>query len=258
MTLGDGRCEAVVMLRPQDTTDLLKEFGPRFDQTALVRQVTVGGKTFLFEPWGLIDEFGIGGDGVLGYEQAGMGGSFLKVGVGILERNQKKPYSFWGRFPLISSAPTRVMHRDRDSLALEQSASLGEWGYRYTKRYRVEPRTATLRIEYELTNTGNSPYPVEQYNHNWLCFDHIPIGSGYTVQTAFGVDKPTKPANWLERVDGEFRLRPISKPCYLPSEQSARGRGEPHGGAIRRASGVNDDRRFPGPSFRDVDRRPSD
>ncbi len=53
---------------------LASAFGPRFDRTAQVVSVRKGRQSYLDER-GLVDELGLRGNGVLGYERA-KGGTF--------------------------------------------------------------------------------------------------------------------------------------------------------------------------------------
>ncbi|MCU0772707.1 MAG: amidohydrolase [Verrucomicrobia bacterium] len=84
-----GDMEVVIETEPED---FLLEYGSRFDRAAVVRRVTLGGRGFLGR-WGMPDEFGLEGEGVLGYTDAPVGGEFVKIGVGRLVRNHTNGYN---------------------------------------------------------------------------------------------------------------------------------------------------------------------
>lgn len=166
---------------------LQDEFGPRFDNTAYVAGIKSDGREYLGQ-WGLSDEFGMLGVGVLGYDQAAAGASFLKIGVGKLKRIDPKPYDFTRRYP-VTDFRTPHVDRGRDTLTLGLSDALRDksYAYKYIKRYRIDTRFRVIVIEYELTNTGTKPWKFEHYNHNCIKIGDTAIGSAYYVQTEFPV-----------------------------------------------------------------------
>jgi hypothetical protein len=216
--LGNDTFAVTVLLRPDYTTGMREEFGPRFDQTALVQQVRLKGQTFLYEPWRLVDEFGINGKGVLGYDSAVVGDQFIKIGVGVLKKDENNQYRFSHQYPVGKLAEVTVTEQGEQAVTVEQSAELGPWGYRYTKRYFVEPDQATLRIEYSLKNTGQKAYPLEQYNHNWFHFSGTRIGPGYILNPTLAIERPSKKQKWFEWEGGIIRItEAIQKGSYFPS-----------------------------------------
>lgn len=178
LTAGDLRVEIEVA-----TDRLAAEFGPRFDRTAVVRSVTVGGVELL-GPWGLSDEFGLYGDGVLGYPEAAVGGTFLKVGVGRLVRDTEARYHFAHPYPVDMLFPIEVDADERSLTVAQRSAGEGAWHYEYRKSYALS-EADELEIRYELTNTGTSAWTFEHYNHHWFRVEGVPVGPGYRVVTGF-------------------------------------------------------------------------
>ena len=159
------------------------KFGPRFDRTAVVRSVTVDGIELL-GPWGLSDEFGLFGDGVLGYEAAADGGVFLKIGVGRLVRDLPGSYDFGHRYPVETVFPVEVTAGERTLSVSQVSAGAGPWQYSYRKTYRLDGPDS-LTIQYELANTGAVAWTFEHYNHHWFRQAGVPVGPDYRVVTGF-------------------------------------------------------------------------
>lgn len=161
------------------------KFGPRFDRTAVVRSVTMDGIEWL-GPWGLGDEFGLFGDGVLGYEAAADGGTFLKIGVGRLVRDIPESYDFSHSYPVADVFP--VEHEAGEgALSVSQASSgAGPWQYRYRKSYALDGADG-LTIHYELTNTGEIAWTFEHYNHHWFRYADVPVGEHYRVATGFAL-----------------------------------------------------------------------
>jgi hypothetical protein len=217
--LGDERFSIDLLIAP---VRAVPDIGVRYDRTALVRQVQLDGRRFLHSPLGLVDEFGISGKGVLGYDTAAAGERFIKVGVGVLVRDTGDDYRFSHAYPAARIAPGTIVSQDERTVAIEQSAELDEWGYGYVKRYLVRPESGTLSIAYELTNTGRRTFPVEQYNHNWFRLDGRPIGPGYSVRADFAIDPLPGRVDWVRRMEDRLRIiLAIGKPRYFPSQASS-------------------------------------
>jgi hypothetical protein len=212
-TLRRGGLEVVIETAP---AGYLQKFGPRFDRTAVVRQITLGQRNFL-GPWGLPDEFGINGDGVLGFSNAPVGGEFVKIGVGRLIRNQTNAYTFWQQYPVSTLFPVKTVVTS-NTLTLCQSTDGGlPWHYSYTKSYTLVADD-TLEIRYTLTNTGTNIWSFEHYNHHWFSPDAEPVGPVYALETQF-----TLPAGETAfiRTDHELRLAnriPTNSPYYLAGD----------------------------------------
>ncbi|RYX84440.1 hypothetical protein EON83_09965 [bacterium] len=206
--IGDVNFRAEVQVHPEQ---LLESFGPRFDNTAMVKQIWLGGNTVL-TPNGLTDEFGIDGIGVLGFGEAPTGGRFLKIGVGELVRaDGKEDYRFWNRYSVQKLAPVRVAV-GRNSLTVSQQASLDDnYGYHYEKQYRVLPDSKLLVILYRLKNSGKLPFKFNQYNHNWFDSSGPATAPGYFVETAFDFSTPS-PAYWLAQSRGAIFSHRLSTP----------------------------------------------
>jgi hypothetical protein len=180
-TLRRGNLAVVIETAP---ADLDAKFGPRFDRTAVVRQVTLNGKSFLGE-LGLPDEFGINGDGVLGFTNAPVGGEFLKIGVGYLIRDRTNDYFFWNKYPVRKLLPITKLVVKKESLTVTQSSDHSlPWSYAYSKSYRLVADD-TLEIDYTLTNTGTNAWSFLHYNHNWLAPEGIKVGPAYSLATGF-------------------------------------------------------------------------
>ena len=165
------------------TDRLLPEFGPRFDRTAMVRSVTLEGIEFL-GPWGLPDEFGLFGNGVLGFESAGVGEPFIKIGVGRLLRDTDAEYDFSHPYPTDALFPVEVEAGERSISVSQRSEGDGPWHYLYRKTYTLSG-PGEVTIAYELTNTGSAAWTFEHYNHHWFRIGETAVGPGYEVVTGY-------------------------------------------------------------------------
>jgi hypothetical protein len=104
----------------------------------------------------------------IGFDEAGMGGKFLKVGVGILKRDTQD-YDFVHVYPVVNEGK-RGYTATKTSVRLTQDLNdkATGWGYRYAKTVRMVPGKAEMVIEHVLTNTGTKPIDTSVYCHNFL------------------------------------------------------------------------------------------
>ncbi|MBC2603859.1 hypothetical protein [Puniceicoccus vermicola] len=204
-TLGDDHFQVVI---ETDLDGWIETVGPRFDRTGAVRSVQVDGKEFLVEG-GLADEFNQKWIAPPGYYANGPGGSFLKVGVGLLKRHNACPYIFRRNYPVLQLAEQNVVPTDsKNRLQIEQSFSgESDWGYQYTKTYRIDEDQCSLTIEYALTNTGQAVMELDQYNHNWFRLGGGSEPKHYSLSAEFisGMSRVIPPEYQVE----ENTIRPV-------------------------------------------------
>ena len=176
---------------------------------------------------GLASEFGVGDDGdfctykcgwygvsnvtngVLGYQDARHGESFLKIGVGELIKGTcqdcditdgykfNSPYHF-ASLPLWSMEQPSV-----GKLFLEHEAHLKTYGYRVRKEIVLDEDT--IIVTTTLTNLGTLPFATAWYSHHLFACDNAPIGPGYQVELdleekAQMYDEPGVLAGWSSRL----------------------------------------------------------
>jgi hypothetical protein len=168
--------------------------GARFSRAGVVAQATLHGRTF-FGPWqaetpppdahdavtGTAGEFGMGINGMpapLGYDDAAPGGTFVKIGVGVLRRPDAAPYSFAGAYEIVDVPPWEIDVAPT-SITMRQSLRHGGWGYRYT--YTLALHGSSFVTSHLLENTGDRPIDQAHYAHNFFVFDGQPIGQGCVV-----------------------------------------------------------------------------
>jgi hypothetical protein len=215
--------------------------GTRFDRTGVVAQATYKGHNF-GQYWfsstspavhdfiwqngqvtvstasgaaGPVEEFT-----AIGFDQAGAGGKFLKIGVGILKRDTDT-YDFVHTYPVLnegkrSESATKTQVRLTHDLADEDTG----YGYSYVKTVRLVPGKAQMVIEHVLKNTGTRPIETAVYCHNFLT-----LGTGnenVTISAPFNItaEKPFAPGaaevsgktiRYLRAVkEGESVTSPIS------------------------------------------------
>jgi len=156
----------------------------------------------------------------IGFDEAGMGGKFLKIGVGILKRDTQT-YDFVHTYPVVNEGK-RGFTATKTSVRLTQDLADKDtgWGYAYVKTVRLVPGKAQMVIEHVLKNTGTKPLETSVYCHNFLSL--APGNENLTLTAPFDIktDKPLaadaavvsgKTLKYLRAVkEGESVTSPIS------------------------------------------------
>jgi hypothetical protein len=169
--------------------------GARFDWSGIVCRVEYDGHTF-FGEWmpehdptnpeaicGPVNEFGS-----LGYEQAEVGDSFVKIGVGTLQRNTKAQYNIMHRYPFIKAGQWEIDHTSDTSITFKQNhTGPNGWGYTYIKRIDLIDGQPKFRISHALRNTGEKVIDTDVYNHHFFIIDDSPFGTNYELEFPFPV-----------------------------------------------------------------------
>jgi hypothetical protein len=122
----------------------------------------------------------------VGYEQAKLGEPFLKVGVGLFEKDCDEDFSFGGGyFPLMRFGWELVEQR-RDRLTWRQVVDGPRgWGYEYVKTLKLAGEGAGFSIEHTLKNTGRHRIVTSQFSHNVFKLGAGPVGEDDSVTFAF-------------------------------------------------------------------------
>jgi hypothetical protein len=104
----------------------------------------------------------------IGFNEAGMGGKFLKIGVGVLKRDTD-PYVFVHSYPVLNEGK-RGYSATKTSVRLTQTLSDKDtgYGYNYAKTVKLIPGKPQMQIEHVLTNTGKKDIVTSVYCHNFL------------------------------------------------------------------------------------------
>ncbi len=173
--------------------------GSRFCWGGVLGDVEIGGHK-LFHAWkdrhdpknhddiiGPVVEFGQ--DMPLGYDDAKVGETFVKVGVGELVKPDEKKYLFHTNYKVQNTGiwkvqPGRKAEKYTDSAEMRQTL-VTKTGYSYHLYIKVwvfdTDRDACMNVEYELINIGTKKIVTDVYNHNFFNVDRKPIGPDYSL-----------------------------------------------------------------------------
>jgi len=167
--------------------------GIRFDHGGMVGQATWRGHTFFSElkrphnpeshdhGAGTAQEFGF--ELLSSYDAAKPGDGFIKIGVGVLERPDAKPYA-WNRAYAVRHLPEWTVRREDMATECTQTLTFGSAGYRFTKRIVALPEGDGFIVVNTLANTGTVSIATDHYSHNMISIDGRALGPDYHLTFA--------------------------------------------------------------------------
>ncbi len=187
--------------------------GTRFDWSGVIRSLEYNGHNY-YGPWftktdpKVIDFIFQGGDIVagpcsaitgpveefswqekaLGFDQAKAGGTFIKIGVGVLRRPDEQAYNPYRLYEIVNPGKWSVRTKN-DSMEFTQELSdpPSGYGYRYTKTIRLANGKPEMILEHTLENTGRRTIETSVYDHNFLVLDKQPIGPDFAITLPFTI-----------------------------------------------------------------------
>jgi hypothetical protein len=183
--------------------------GTRFDWSGLVGQATYKGHTF-FGPWksthdpeyaedadAIAEEFGI--QEPPSFSEAKAGEPFIKIGVGILERPDDKPYNFMHPYKIVKAGDWEIKYLVAAVEFIQTLEGPRDWSYRYVKRLSLDTKRSGFTVQHELENKGKKTIETQHYCHNFVILDEQPVGPGY--QLFFPFDVEAKQAMDIVKID---------------------------------------------------------
>src|SRR5205814_9604072 len=133
---------------------------------------------------GPVEEFRTNGAG-LGYEDAKVGETFIRIGVGVLRRPEEPAFRQFHTYDSVDPGKWTV-RKASDSVEFQQELTgPSGYAYLYRKTVRLEKGKPAMTLEHSLKNTGRRAIETNVYNHNFFVIDGRPSGPGFVIQFPF-------------------------------------------------------------------------
>jgi len=138
---------------------------------------------------GPVEEFQTNGS-ALGFDEARVGGTFIKIGVGVLRKDEPR-YDYVKQYEMVDAGKWTVeRHRDSIEFTQELSDPSSGYGYVYRKTIRLVHGKPEMVLEHRLRNTGQRTIHSDVYNHNFLVLDKQPPGPDFIISVPFQIHTP--------------------------------------------------------------------
>jgi hypothetical protein len=136
---------------------------------------------------GPVEEFLTAGAG-LGYADAKPGGTFLKIGVGVIKKPEEPNFQQFKTYEIADPGKWTVKKKS-DSVEFTQivdDPSSG-YAYRYTKVVQLVKGRPAMVLAHSLKNTGRKTIESDVYEHNFYMLDAQPTGPDVVIKFPFEV-----------------------------------------------------------------------
>jgi len=136
---------------------------------------------------GPVEEFLTNGMG-LGYAEAKPGGTFIKIGVGVIRKPEEAKFQQFHTYEIADNGKWSIK-KHADSVEFTQTVTDPSSGYAYvyTKTVRLVKGKPELVLDHRLRNTGKKPIESDVYEHNFYVLDKQPVGPDTVVRFPFDV-----------------------------------------------------------------------
>ena len=170
-----------------------------------VRDFTYAGADIVASPCtaavGPAEEFVTATEQPHGYEDAKAGGTFVKIGVGVLRKPDDSQYDRFRLYELADPGVWKVT-KTAGSIEFTQNLQDPKSGYGYVYRKTVSVSRNEMTIVHRLQNTGSQPIDTNVYNHNFLRIDGTAPGPDYTIMVPFTIQSHRPPDAALAEIRG--------------------------------------------------------
>ena len=200
--------------------------GTRFDWSGVMPTLEYKGHQYFgqwFEKYdpklhdaimGPVEEFRTN-DAGLGYAEAKQGGTFIRIGVGVVRKPDDGAYQVFKTYELVDPGKWQVQ-TGKDRVTFTHTLKDGQgYAYIYKKTVRLVKGKPQLVLEHSLKNTGTKLISTAQYNHNFFVIDHQVTGPDMAVVFPFDA-RPTLDLKGLAAV----HLKTLQYPQPLEKGQS--------------------------------------
>ena len=150
---------------------------------------------------GPVEEFKTG-DSALGFDEAAVGGTFIKIGVGVLRKDSEK-YDVFKQYELVDAGKWTVKTQHESvEFTHELTDAASGYGYIYRKTVRLIAGKPQMVLEHHLKNTGRRAIRGSVYGHNFLMLDGQTTGADFKVTVPFQIHSPQPPKQGVAEIRG--------------------------------------------------------
>ena len=120
----------------------------------------------------------------LGFEEAAAGESFIRIGVGILEKEAAE-YEWTKTFKVLDHGKWTV-DQGEDWISFTHEIN-SDFGYAYEYKKIIQLKSDGFAIGHQLVNKGDRLIETDQFNHNFFVIDGETSGPAFTVSFPYDI-----------------------------------------------------------------------
>jgi hypothetical protein len=167
----------------------------RFDWAGIIPNLTCNGHSYYgqwFKNYDPLKDDAVEGPAEsfdpLGYNQAEVGGSFVKIGVGVLTKPDDSVYKFSRLYSIANPGKWNVQVK-KDEVIFNHTLKDSAYSYSYEKIVKLVKNKPILELSHTLKNTGNTTIETSVFDHNFLVMDNQPTGTGFDITFPFDLSE---------------------------------------------------------------------
>jgi len=166
--------------------------GSRFDWSGVIYELTYKGHNY-FGQWypdrdptihdaisGPVEEFI-----QIGYNEAPVGGEFLRIGIGGLRKPDEPAFLRYGYYEFTNPGKWTVRTARDHVVFIHELNDVAGYSYVYEKTVRLVRDKPEMVLDHVLRNTGRRAIETSVYNHNFFFIDNQTTGPDFVVKFAF-------------------------------------------------------------------------
>jgi hypothetical protein len=124
-------------------------------------------------------------DGALGYAEGKPKDMFIKIGVGVLQKPDDRPYQFTRDYRVVSTG-TWIVRPGPDRVEfIQELPGVNGYSYVYTKKVQLAKGKPELILQHTLKNTGKRTIETQVYDHDFYVIDGQPTGPAFSIKFPF-------------------------------------------------------------------------
>jgi len=138
----------------------------------------------------------------LGYADAEPGGKFIRIGVGIIEKEDETEYNWRKTYKILDHGKWQIDHgEDWVTFSHEIKSDIG-YGYIYEKTIKLKSNGFT--IKHKLQNTGIKAIETDQFNHNFFMIDGEHSGPSFNISFPYSISTNDDLKGYLKIKDNDL------------------------------------------------------
>jgi len=135
----------------------------------------------------------------LGYADAEPGGKFIRIGVGVLEKEDEQKYNMRKTYKILDHGKWKI-DQGEDWLAFTHEIK-SDIGYAYIYKKTIRLKSNGFIIEHKLQNTGEKAIETDQFNHNFFMIDGEQSGTAFKISFPYAVSTEDDMKGYMEIKD---------------------------------------------------------
>lgn len=133
----------------------------------------------------------------LGYDEAKIGDEFIRIGVGILEKDDEE-YDWIKTYKIVDHGKWKIDQGiDWISFTHEIQSDIG---YSYIYEKVIQLKNNGFKLIHTLKNIGTKRIMTDQFNHNFFRIDEGQTGTGFTVELPYKIST-------INTINGKLKIK---------------------------------------------------